>query len=58
MAESALGGDSEKVEQQVLDENPSEEHPVDEDDEEAESENGGGGVEEPAPDGGDADESR
>jgi voltage-gated potassium channel len=31
MAESALGGDSEKVERQVLDEEPSKDHPVDDD---------------------------
>jgi voltage-gated potassium channel len=63
MAESALGGDSEKVERQVLEEKPSEDQPTDDSEDEDEDdqdagENEDGAVEEPATDAGDADESR
>ena len=59
MAESALGGDSEKVEQQVMEEQPSKDMPVDEN---ADADDAGASVddavEDPAGDGGDVDESR
>ncbi|WP_142858226.1 NAD-binding protein [Salinigranum halophilum] len=44
MAESALGGDSEKVEQQVMEEEPSKDEPVDED-ERGDGEHGDSGTE-------------
>ncbi|AUV82979.1 potassium channel protein [Salinigranum rubrum] len=40
MAESALGGDSERVEQKVMEEKPSKEHPVDEEGDGAEASGG------------------
>jgi voltage-gated potassium channel len=65
MAESALGGDSEKVEQQVLEEEPSKEQPVDDqrESDDATAVEDGGDVtadaeEEPTADGGDADGAR
>jgi voltage-gated potassium channel len=68
MAESALGGDSEKVEKQVLEEEPSKEYPVDgqsegDDATAAEDADDAGAdaddaVEEPTADGGDVDGSR